>query len=334
MPESLPTDEKRWFVLNFIRRPGKQSPQKDIDDFNRDGQRLELFAPIIRPAKIIDGKVVYKDQLLTYFYVFAKGTADDVKQLCALPNNDLSLMIDHGSDKRYGMLTDAEMENFKIIARAYTNSIPFFDINDIDLQAGDKVEVIDGPFAGITGTFIPKPRSSKGNLVIAATADMGTIVWDIDARYVRILQFAPDTRRPYDLLDSFIPRLYPALRHFHAKQRLTEREKSQLTVFSQRMGVVALSNQKAEAKLLATLMCAQFIIGDMEGYSLTEARYEKRKTAVTNPWTQALIELMAAVSLGDMPRLGRAYAAVKDLAPSPTKPQNDLLEEFRHYLHN
>lgn len=334
MQEPQNAGERSWYVLNFIRRAGKPSPQKDIDDFNRDGQRLELFAPIVRPAHLVGGKVVYKDCLLTYFYVFVKGTRDDVKELCARPGNDLSLMIDRGSDKRYGMLSDREMESFKIIARAYTNSIPFFSIEDIDLEAGDKVEVVGGEFSGIRGTFIPKPRSSKGNLVIAATADMGTIVWDIDTKYVRILEFARDTRRQYDLLDSFIPKLYPALRRFRAQERLTDREKSQLAVFSQRMGAVALSNQKAEAKLLATLMCAQFILGDMEGYKLTEARYEKRKSAVTNPWTRALIELMASVALGDMPRLERAYAAVKDLAPNPTKPQKGLLEEFRHYLQN
>lgn len=332
MQEPQNAGERCWFVLNFIRRVGKPSPQKDIDAYNKEGHALELFAPIIRPARLVNGKIEYKDCLLTYFYVFVKGTREEVKELCGRPGNDLSLMIDRGSDKRYGMLSDREMENFKIIARAYTNSIPFFCIDDIDLEAGDKVEVVDGEFAGVRGTFIPKPRASKGSLVIAATADMGTIVWDIDAKYIRILEFARDTRRQYDLLDSFIPKLYPVLRHFHANQRLSDKEKSQLAVFSRRMGAVTLCNPKAEAKLQATLMCVHSIIGDMPGRQLSEARYEKRKSAVTNPWTRALIELMASVTLGDMPRLEQAYASIKDTAPTPSKPQQELLEEFRHYI--
>lgn len=310
------------------------SPQKDIDEYNKDRQRLELFAPIIRPAQIVNGKVVYKDRLLTYYYVFVKGTLSDVKDLCSLPNNDLSLMIDRGSDRRYGILTDAEMDNFKIIARTHTNTIPFFKIDDIDLEAGDKVEIVSGDFAGLKGTFIPRPRSNKGKLVIAATADLGAVLWDIDAKYVRILEFATDTRRQYDLLDSFIPKFLPILRKFHSQERLTDREKSILTVFNQRMGVVVPTNHKVEAKLLATLMSVQTILGDLQAYRATEQRFDKRRSSLTNPWTIALVELMAAVAHNDMPRLHDAYASVSDLTTRPTKTQQELLDEFRHYIDN
>lgn len=332
MPTPPIVDEKKWFVLNYIRKAGRPSPQKEIESFNKEGSHLELFAPIIRPAHMVNGKVVYKDRLLTYYYIFVKGTLDEVKKLCASPNNDLSLMLDRSSDHRYGILSDEEMHSFKIIARAYTNSIPFFNIENIDLEEGDIVEVVGGEFTGLKGTFMPKFRSNKGNLVIAATADMGAVVWDIDAKYIRILEFAPFTRRQYDLLDAFIPKLLPILRKFHAQEKLDDKEKSQLAVFNRRMGIVVPNNHKVEAKLMATLMAVQTIIGDSEGYNSSLRRFEKRKTTVTNPWTHALIELMLSVSQNDILRLQTAYAAVKALTATPTGTQQHLLSEFRHYL--
>ncbi len=330
--EILNTDERMWYVLHFINKTGKPSPQRCIDDFNREGHELELFAPIIRPAHVVNGKVKYYERLLTFYYIFVKGTFDEIKELCSRPDNDLSFVLDRGSTRRYGIISDSDMENFKIIARAYTNTIPFYNIEDIELNEGDLVEVVGGDYDGLKGTFIPKSRSNKGNLVIAVTAAMGAIVWDIDAKCVRILKFASNTRRQYDLVDSFIPKLLPILREFHAEDRLTDKEKSQLNVFNQRMGIASPTNPKAEAKLLAVLMCVQFILGDMDGFRETQTRFEKRKSALTNIWTLALVELMISVVLNDMPRLKEAYESVHNSTDKLTNTQTQLLKEYRYYL--
>jgi len=330
--EILDTDEKKWYVLHFINKSGKPSPQSHIDNFNREGHDLELFAPIIRPAHVVNGKVKYFERLLTFYYVFVKGTFDDVKELCSRCDNDLSFMLDRCSTKRYGVISDSDMENFKIIARAYTNTIPFFNIEDIELNEGDLVEVVGGDYDGLKGTFIPKSRSNKGNLVIAVTAAMGAIVWDIDARYIRILKFARDSRRQYDLVDSFIPKLFPILRKFHAEESFSDKERSLLNVFTRRMGVVSPENHKAEAKLLAILMCVYLILGDMDGFRETQKRFEKRKSSLTNQWTLAMIELMMSVAQNDIDRLKETYKQIKGSTENITAKQSQLLEEFRHYL--
>lgn len=332
MSESLKTDGKQWYVLNFINKLGKLTPQKYIDVFNKEGHSLELFAPIIRPAHVINGQVKYVEKLLTFFYVFVRGTFDEIKELCSRPDNNLSFVLDRSSANKYGIISDADMENFKIIARAYSNTIPFFDIKNIELAEGDLVEVVDGECAGLKGTFMPKSRSNKGNLVIAVTAALGAVVWDVDAKYIRILEFAHDTRRQYDLVDSFIPKLFPVLRKFHAREELSDKEKSILTVFNQRMGVVAPSNPKAEAKLLAVLMCVQFILGDLAGLRSSQLRYEKRKASLTNVWTQALIELILSTVLGDKSRLKEAYESIRETTNKLSNTQKQLLEEYRYYL--
>lgn len=323
--------DKQWFVLNFINKPGKPSPKVFLDDFNREGHDLELFAPIIRPAHIVNGKVRYVEKLLTFFYVFVRGSMKDVKTLCVRPENPFSLMLDRSSEKKYAVISDSAMDNFKIIARAHTNSIDFFNIDDIDLNEGDTVEVVGGEYNGLTGTFIPKSKSSKGNLVIAAAASMGAIIWEIDAKTVRIREFARDTRRQYDITDSFIHKLLPILRKFHANLPLSDKEKSQLTVFNRRMGLAKPHNHKAEAKLLAVLMSVQTILGDMAGLTQSRDRFEKRKEALTNAWTLALVELMLSVANNDMERLKKEYETISAF-DNPTNTQAHLMEEYRHYL--
>lgn len=103
-------DGKHWFVLHFIRPTITARPQTYIDTFNRDIARVELFAPTIKPAQIVDGQVVFKERLLTYHYVFVKGTLKDVKELCATQGNGFSLLVDRGSEKRYGIVSDSAMQ--------------------------------------------------------------------------------------------------------------------------------------------------------------------------------------------------------------------------------
>lgn len=325
-------DERKWYVLHFINRAGKPSPQKYIDNFNKEGHSLDLFAPIIRPAVVSKGKVIYKEKLLTFYYVFVKGSFEEVKELCSRRNNDLSFLLDRGSENRYATISDRDMENFKIYARANANSLPFFNIEDIELSEGDLVEIVGGEYDGLKGTFMPKSRSNKGNLVLAVTSDIGAVVWNIDAKYVRILKFAEDTRRQYDFVDSFIPKLLPVIRKFHSKADLDGKDKSLLNIFNRRMGAVTLSNRKAEAKLSATLMCVQFMLGDKTAFRITQERFEKHKTALTNLWTLALVELMISVLCNDMPRLKQAYETLPESTGKLTNTQRQLIEEYRYYI--
>lgn len=49
---------------------------------------------------------------------------------------------------RYLSVTDQSMEAFKTVARYYANQIPCFSTEEIDLEEGDYVEVVQGAFRG------------------------------------------------------------------------------------------------------------------------------------------------------------------------------------------
>lgn len=311
-------------------------PEKYVEIFNRNRaaeDTIELFAPTFKLSEVVDGKVVFKEKSLTFFYVFVRGTLDDLKELCCNSAHGFSFIIDRLSINRYGIISDETMDSFKQIALLYSNVIPFYNIDDIDLEGGDIVEIVDGRYAGLRGTYLPKSRSNKGNLVIAATANLGTVIWDVEAKYVRILQFARECRRQYDLLDSFIPKLFPILRKYHEGVKLSQKETSLLAVFNQRMGIVTPDNGKLEAKLLATLMCVQYILGDMSGHARTCQRFKRRENEITNSWTRALVALLQSVEHRDLSALQPVYDNICLDSERHTARQKLLLTEYDHYLH-
>lgn len=325
-PQVLNNEKKHWFVLNFVRQQGCASPTDAIAAF---GRPLELFAPTIKATVKVGEKIIFREKPLTFHYLFVRGTLDDVKALCSSSANGFSFVLNPGSQSRYAIVTDDDMESFKEIARRFDNTLPFYNIEAIDLQEGDLVEVIDGPFAGLKGRYLPKSRSNKGNLVIAATDQLGTIIWNVEARYVRILRFAPGNNRQYDLIDKFITRLLPILRHFHSRLPLTQREKSALAVFCLRMEVVEPENPKIRAKLLAALRCAQTILGHSAAATRSAARLAQCIDSVTNPWTRALINLLDAALAPNLAPMRQIRASL----PQPqTASQRLLALEVNHYL--
>lgn len=322
-----------WFVLNFVCRERSTggSVREVVERFNRSGEGcVDLFAPRIMAMRVVNGRAAVVERPLMFHYVFVRGRLEVVKRLCA-GDNGLSFVLDRGSERRYAVVSPWAMDSFMRIARCYENSLPLYDIGDIDLEEGDRVEVVDGPFAGLSGTYMPRKKSTRGNVVIALDGLHGSIAWDVEARHVRILSFAPGSKRAYDQVEAFVPRLLGALRKFHAGCRLGAGELAALTVFCRRMEAVRLENHKLEAKLLALLAAAQNVLGDYEAGRKTRVRYERRRGAITNPWTSALVRLVEGVSANDRGLLEAGYGVIAPL-PATTRSQRQLREEYAHYL--
>lgn len=292
MPTS--TDTERWFVLNFIRKSQAKasSAQETVARFNRETQRLELFAPTLVSSKTVNGKAQTVERPLTFHYVFVRGLLEDVKALCRA-DNGFSLLIDQSSGGRYAIVPDEAMAGFRIIARAYENRLPFYSLADIDLMEGDLVEVVEGELAGLRGVFLPRRKSGSGAVVIAATAEFGSMVWEVKVSAVRVIRFAKGTKRPYDQIDAFVPRLLAALRRHHSGNRLGPDEIAPLMVFCRRMTGVRLDNPKLEGKLQALLAASCAILGDTAGEAEALSRLASRRGDVTNPATESLILLLS-----------------------------------------
>ncbi len=330
MPPVTNNDSPCWFVLNYFGISFQDRAKKSVDRFNQCHDcNLELFAPtyVVREEK--DGKIRMRQVNLTFHYMFVRGTFDEVKQLCC-QDNGFSLMIDHGGSERYAMISDRAMMNFKNIARAYKNCLPYFPLDDIDLEAGDLVEVIHGDFPGLIGVYMPKTKSNRGNIVLHVYNKVGTIAFDVKATDVRVLEFSHKSTRANDQIDAFVPQLLKVLRLYHRNEELSQALAAKLSVFCSRMGKAVINNRKLDAKLQALLFAGNHILGNTEASESAKARFDRQKDAVTNEWTQALIDLLFAVIGNDPEQLKGSCQKVKELKPA-SRSQQLLADEYAFY---
>lgn len=320
-----------WFVLNHIGINIQATAKRIVDKFNARGNcEVELFAPtyVIREEK--EGQIKLRTANLTFHYVFVRGTHTEIKKLCG-ENNGFSFLIDHGNqEQRYAMISDREMANFKNIARAYKNCLPYFPLDHIDLEEGDLVEVINGDFPGLIGTYMPKAKSNSGNIILNVFNNVGTIAFNIKAKDVRVLEFSRRSTRANDQIDAFVPCLLNALRFFHNDEALPEPLIAKLSVFCRRMEVLKLCNHKLDARLQVLLFGGNSILGNIEEAALAMSKYEKIKDSVTNEWTSALIALIIAVITGKPAMSERVWADLKQLKPA-SRSQHMILDEYAYY---
>lgn len=327
------SEDKKWFILNHFEAlpaPRRQTAQTCIERFNSAGGcQLELFAPTFVKAVNINGRQIKREQPLTFHYVFVRGTLDEIKRLCGL-SNGFSFVLNRSSEERYATVDDKRMDDFKAISRAYSNSLPFFALDDIDLEAGDKVEIVEGSFPGLVGYYMPKAKSTSGDIILSVTQNLGTVVYDVKAKYVRVLEFSKKSRRSYDQIDAFIPRLLQALRHYHEGVVLSDKEKSDITLFVRRMSVVKIDNHKLDAKLQALLFGAYQILGNIVESKRAKDRFIKISHSVTNEWTEALITLIFSVINKDFAQLESIRNNLEKLTPTSIFHHN-LMDEYAYF---
>ena len=320
-----------WYVLNYVAGPSRKPAFKEIEQFNSvNSSSLQLFAPTYVVREERQGEIRMRTVSLTFHYVFVRGTLPEIKQLCISPNG-FSFLIDRSSEERYAVIDDARMAGFMNIARAYRNCLPYFSLEDIDLEDGDVVEVIRGDFPGLVGTYIPRPRSNSGDIALHVYNNVGTMAFNVKASDVRVIEFARNSTRANDQIDAFMPHLLKALRLYAAGEPLTTTLAAKLSMFCGRMEVARLNSRTPDARLQLMLHAASHIIGNMAQSAASLGRYEKLKDSVTNPWTCAAHTLVLAVISGDHELLASGYEAVKALEAT-SKAHRMIVDEYAYYL--
>lgn len=320
-----------WYVLNHIGGAFQNTAKKEFDRYSSaNGNLLELFAPTYVVKEEREGEVRFRTANLTFHYVFVRGVLDNVKHLCA-QTNGFSFLINHGSEERYAVIDDTSMVHFMNIARAYKNCLPYFSLEDIDLEDGDLVEVVRGDFPGLIGTFIPKARSKSGNIVLNIYNNVGTIAFDVRATDVRVLEFSRNSTRANDQIDAFVPNLLKAMRCFDRDEALPTALAAKLAVFCGRMEVVRLNNRKLDARLRILLYAANHIIGYTDKAAEALDKYRSLENSVTNEWTRGMKDIIQSVITKDKERLKGTYERLKSLEAG-SKAQRMIMDEYEYYL--
>lgn len=322
-----------WSILNFIPAPGvkRRALPEMIGTLNAslpEAERLELFAPTFVQVSTEGGKVSRTERPLLYHYIFVKGAEASQKLLCRTFDG-LSFVLDRAGEGRHLSVSDETLEQFRIIARFYGNQLPCYPLEGISLEEGDKVQIVSGPCAGLTGTFISRKGGKSGNILVAVDRSLAAMVYDIKADYVRVIEFAKDSRRVYDQLDAFTLKLLNTLQNGANALADTELVPA-ATVFARRLGGVRVNNPKLDAKLHILLFAAYSILGDKPAADAALEAFGRKEKNITNSATRALCLFLQAV-FGDRShaeeKLAEAREEVKTLqGRKPSKIQELLLK--------
>lgn len=292
-----------WYILNYIPPAGhRRSELPHL--IRRYSDEIEVFAPTFIQLITEDGKVKKTEKPLLYHYIFVKGDEKGIKRLC-MEEEGFSFVIDRTGLGRHLSLSDEAVEQFRIIARYYAGKLPCYPLDGISLEEGDKVEIVNGPCAGLRGTYISRKGGRSGNILIALDSAMAAIVYDVKADFVKVLEFARDSRRVYDQLDAFTMRILP---FFSSRPPVfTMRDVANANVFITRLESVKLHNPKLDAKLQLLLYAAFKLLSRETEAKDALMKFEKLSAHVTNNWTKILVALI----LGDREAAQEQYAGIE-----------------------
>lgn len=283
-----------WHLLNYI--PPRGHSRSELPAIIRSFTGLELFAPtFVALSDSTSGQVKRVEKPLLYHYIFLRGSESDIKQLC-LTRQGFSFVLDRDS-RRHITLSDEAVEQFRIIARYFSGKLPCFPLQDINLEEGDKVQIVTGPCAGLTGTYISRKGSRSGNILVAVDAALAAVVYDVRADYVRVLEFSRNSRRVYDQLDAYADKLKPLLEEISPLPEVGDVPGGGVSpsiIFARRLGDTRISNPKLNARRQILLYAAYSILGDSPKAAEALASFRKLAHHVTNPRTRAFCEAILA----------------------------------------
>lgn len=254
----------QWYVLSSksgIKSLEEQFSVLSASRVERGGVPVEYFLPTCVVQTNRSGKAVIRRKKLIGSYIFIRDCLTNIMEMTR--SVDSLWLLPHpnrdNDGKRYMTVSDNEMEIFKAIANAYANELPCYPIEAVDLEEGDRVQIIGGEFDGMKGT-LKCSQGRNGGKVMMAVGNLFLISTpDIRPQYIRILQFGKRNRHPYRQFEAHVPRALQALRHQYgidALNGLTTEGLASMTVFTGRFealepATVNIASQHAALMLLS-----------------------------------------------------------------------------------
>lgn len=238
MPEQVDKSLKQWYVLSArgsVKHLEQQFSALSASRLRNGEEAVEYFMPTCVVASSLFGESTMTRKKLVGNYIFVHDSYNailDMKRsmdsLWLLPHPD-----SNQDGKRYMTISDHDMAVFKAIAVAYANELPCYPIGMVDLEEGDKVEIVGGEFDGVCGTLQCRQGHNGGKVLMAVGNLFLVSTPDIRPQYIRILQFGKGNRHPYRKFEAHLSRAILALNHLFDRNAsgLTTEDVAAMAVF-------------------------------------------------------------------------------------------------------
>ena len=275
-----------WYVLTgyALDKKRNQPIEAQVARYNREsGADIEVFAPTFVKAYNKDKEPRRRLMPMVCQYFFLRGELSQVKDF-RYRNREYNLIHDRADTDpdAYMALTDEEMSGFKSLALAYKYKMPCFSLSEVDLVACDKVRIVGGEFAGVEGFLVSQQGRDGGRVIMKVSESLGVETLDINPKYIQVLSFAKGSKRIYDKIDSYIPKLRRAMEYKMRYGDLDVSNTAAVSYFITRFGAANISSAKMRAKVSALLMASYYLMGDTERYEAAKRESLDNLDSCTN----------------------------------------------------
>ncbi len=167
-------EDVKWYAMNAFRG-GALTLQKKLAAYE-----IETFVPKEYGAIRVKGnKINYQLQAVIPSLLFIKSTFSHIDALCkATKNIHFRYTKIYGGDKNRPItIPDEEMAQFISFVDGNEEHISYIkEPETFNLKDGEKVRIIEGPFAGREATFVKVANKTNRQIVIEIEGVLGAAV--------------------------------------------------------------------------------------------------------------------------------------------------------------
>ena len=166
----FPKDVQNWYVLVVAYRT-EQKMQAKL----RELGKLEAFVPMRRTRRRdAQGKFRYDEKVAIHNYIFVHTTYNRLMALKKEYPFDLEYSLLHRDVYEQGekigrapvIVPRNQMLNFISVAGNEKERVQFLDVEKLDWEAGQRVRIIGGTFAGVEGIYLRTTKKHERRVVV------------------------------------------------------------------------------------------------------------------------------------------------------------------------
>ncbi|MBR4783473.1 MAG: UpxY family transcription antiterminator [Bacteroidaceae bacterium] len=206
---------KTWWVL---KAPYSSLKVRDylLKEKEITGDDLDYFLPTyFIMQQHASGQKIRVEKSLMFNYVFVRCTRSQLDVF--LHRYDFAVRPVYRR-KEEGQVQpdvlsvpDAQMDMFVRTVGHYDGQVPYLRPQEADLQEGDVVRIIGGPFDGVEGTLITRQGKDGGRVLVNISDVIAVPTLEIEPEFIQILRFAKAGRHMYKKFQAYTPRIRAAL---------------------------------------------------------------------------------------------------------------------------
>lgn len=228
---------------------------------------LQYYLPtfkIEKPTKHGKPLVEERPKILNYLFVLAKKAQIDelAKQEKIFP---LYRHLCKGeivrADQRYTTVPKDQMHQLMIMVEGYKQEVEFRIPPSQQLAKGDKVRVVEGPFAGVEGILLTNQGAGGGQVYVSITNGMGALTATIADAQLQVLEFSRQNNHFYYKMQAVEQHILDAENTHAQGQALTAEQRLQLEFFRFRYAHLTGLSRTHQAKFDDLMHRLQQLIG-------------------------------------------------------------------------